>query len=115
MESVLGGSQDVARCYHLNLVGRDLPGTDTGHSFPATRMASDGNHGVFGKRVAHLLHIYCSGQNVLVGCLLATHRPPASTLSMQEIAFIIKPEASDSDEAIKTSHYVALSGLELTM
>lgn len=31
-ESVLSGSQDVARCHYLEPVGRDLPGTDPGSS-----------------------------------------------------------------------------------
>lgn len=118
MESVLRGSQDVARCHHLKLVGRDLPGRDMGHSAQAreaiSKMAYQGSHDIFGKRVAHLLRIYRSG---LDGRAFACHTrraPPCPPPTLQE-RVILKPEVSESDEAIKSSHCVALAGLELAL
>lgn len=89
VESVLSDSQDVARCHHLKSVGRDLLGTDTRrsaqHREAISKMVYEVSHGIFGKRVTHLLHIYCLGQNWLGGCLLAMCGVLAFTLSLQKV------------------------------
>lgn len=117
VESVLSGSQDVSRCHHLKLVGRVIPGRDVEHSAQTreaiSKMAYEGSHDIFGKRVAHFLCVHGSG---LDGRAFAchTHRAPRSPYRCRKV-IIIKPEVSESDEAIKSSHYAALVGLELTL